>query len=231
MSGGTTSLESAIRTCKVNTGNANKLESDRFLGESYKKTCPNFQGTDLIGRSIASDTWNTKSRGCNTAEDRIWVENAVERPHYYEYVTLSNRGPDGREIPITDEMIEGFGFGQQEAAFIREGTGYGRPTGAPTMPKVSPSSPVALKHEDIPSDLRFNSMQAVPFNNMPLYAFNVIPPDYYNSETTPYPQMYGQAAEEQRIKQALWVRSKIMDQNPIIPAPTQRPYRMMYNYV
>ncbi len=57
----------------------------------------------------------TKSAGCNTPEDRIYIETTVSRPHYYEYINLSPRGM------LTDETIEGFGFGQQESAYIREG--------------------------------------------------------------------------------------------------------------
>ncbi len=59
----------------------------------------------------------TKSAGCNTPEDRIYIENTVSRPHYYEYINLSPRGM------LNDETIEGFGFGQQESAYIREGFG------------------------------------------------------------------------------------------------------------
>ncbi len=64
MSGGYTSLESSIRTCKVNTGNADRIESDRFLGFPDKKMCPPFLGTDLTGRARRAKIllW-TKSAG------------------------------------------------------------------------------------------------------------------------------------------------------------------------
>ncbi len=42
MSGGYTSLESSIRTCKVNTGNADRIESDRFLGFPDKRCARHF---------------------------------------------------------------------------------------------------------------------------------------------------------------------------------------------
>ncbi len=71
MSGGYTSLESSIRTCKVNTGNADRIESDRFLGFPDKKMCPPFLGTDLTGELVCPDSFMTKSAGCNTPEDRI----------------------------------------------------------------------------------------------------------------------------------------------------------------
>jgi hypothetical protein len=347
MSGGTTSLEAALRTCKVNVGNANKLESDRFLGESFKKTCPNFQGTDLIGRGIAPDTWMTKSRGCNTPLDRIFVENAVSRPQYYEYINLSQYTPTGEMIPITDEYIEGyrqapvegFGFGQQESAYIREGAGYGKPVKdlkyGPDRPygrfygrnlhhnpqkemfeeendesrkfmedkkqfmeekkhlleekrklmeekrhllesrhkimnqnqngnkmmngmdqnqngnkmmdqnqngmdqKMVAPIQEGFKHKpseliqnpnDLPSDLKFNPLTRV-YKDMPINQFQVVPPDYYNVEANVYPELYGQAAEVNRLKQVLYARSKIMDQNPLIPQPTYRPYRTMNTYL
>ncbi len=66
---------------------------------------------------IYADSFMTKSAGCNTPEDRIYIENTVSRPHYYEYINLSPRGM------LNDETIEGFGFGQQESAYIREGFG------------------------------------------------------------------------------------------------------------
>ncbi len=42
MSGGYTSLESSIRTCKVNTGNADRIESDRFLDFQIKRCARHF---------------------------------------------------------------------------------------------------------------------------------------------------------------------------------------------
>lgn len=233
MSGGLTSLESAIRTCKVNTGNADKIESDRFLGFPDKKTCPPFLGTDLIGRSICPDSFMTKSAGCNTPEDRIYVENTVSRPHYYEYINLSPRGL------LDDATIEGFGYGQQEAAYIREGydtlnnqscsnggcgypgSGFGLREGFRGYPPN-----VGVFDDDLPGDLRFNATQPGPFNNMPLWAFSVVPREY----GMPYSQLYGQNAEDQRLKQALWARSKIMGQDPIIPGPSKFGYRLMGDY-
>ncbi len=87
------------------------------MGFPDKKMCPPFLGTDLTGRAICPDSFMTKSAGCNTPEDRIYIENTVSRPHYYEYINLSPRGM------LNDETIEGFGFGQQESAYIREGFG------------------------------------------------------------------------------------------------------------
>ncbi len=42
--------------------------------------CPPFLGTDLTGRAICPDSFMTKSAGCNTPEDRIYIE-ILSRDH------------------------------------------------------------------------------------------------------------------------------------------------------
>lgn len=90
----TTSLESAIKTMKVNVGSAPRLESDRYIGSGENKVCFTWHGNDLVGRLVPPDSYMTKSPGCNSAEDRIVVENQVVRPRYYEYIALSSEGLD-----------------------------------------------------------------------------------------------------------------------------------------
>jgi hypothetical protein len=87
------SLEASIRTCKVDTGWANKIESDRFLNPNLM-VCPVWNGFDSAGRSVAPDSFTTKRAGCNSAEDRVVVENA-QRPQYMEYITLDAMGFQG----------------------------------------------------------------------------------------------------------------------------------------
>jgi len=91
MSAGSISLESSIRTCKVNPEEANRIESDRFLNVN-NMVCPMWQGVDLTGRTVCRDSFYTKRAGCNSAEDRVVVENNVSRPQYYEYITLNSQG-------------------------------------------------------------------------------------------------------------------------------------------
>ena len=88
----TTSLESAIKTLKVNTGSAPRLESERYIGSGEYKTCFTWDGRDLIGRRINPDSYYTKSPGCHSATDRILVENQISRPRYYTYIALSPYG-------------------------------------------------------------------------------------------------------------------------------------------
>ena len=92
MSGGSISLQSALRTCKVDTGWANKIESDRFLNPE-QMVCPIWNGMDTAGRRVCPDSFFTKNPGCNSAEDRVVVENNL-RPQYMEYINLSANGID-----------------------------------------------------------------------------------------------------------------------------------------
>lgn len=88
------SLDSAIRTCKVNVGWATREESDRFLNPN-NMMCPLWNGIDSTGRQVCPDSFVTKSRGCNSATDRVVVENNVSRPQYMEYITLNAAGVNG----------------------------------------------------------------------------------------------------------------------------------------
>jgi len=87
------SLEASLRTCKVETGWANKVQSDRFLNPN-NMLCPLWNGVDNAGRDICPQSFVTKSAGCNSASDRVVVENHL-RPNYTEYVTLSAGGIAG----------------------------------------------------------------------------------------------------------------------------------------
>lgn len=87
------SLLGSIRTCKVDSGWANKLESDRFLNPSLM-VCPPWNGFDTAGRPSCWDSFRTKTAGCNSSADRILVENGL-RPQYMEYVTLNASGIRG----------------------------------------------------------------------------------------------------------------------------------------
>jgi hypothetical protein len=88
------SLEASIRTCKVDTGWANRIQSDRFENPNLM-VCPVWNGMDLAGREVCPDSFYTKRAGCNSAEDRVLVENAVGRPQYMEYIALNANGIKG----------------------------------------------------------------------------------------------------------------------------------------
>lgn len=84
------SLLGSINVCKVNTGYGNKLQSDRFENPN-NMLCPLWSGQDNYGRPVNPDSYNTKNAGCNSAADRVSVENFL-RPDYMEYVALDAKG-------------------------------------------------------------------------------------------------------------------------------------------
>jgi hypothetical protein len=93
MSGGAISLEKSVRTCSVNVGEANRIQSDRFLNPNAM-ICLTWNGIDSTGREVSPDSFYTKSAGCDSAEDRVMVENS-QRPKYMSYVTLGAQGIQG----------------------------------------------------------------------------------------------------------------------------------------
>lgn len=84
------SLLGSINVCKVNTGWADKIQSDRFENPS-NLLCPLWNGQDSFGRFVSVDSFVTKNAGCNSAADRVSVENFL-RPQYMEYVALDAAG-------------------------------------------------------------------------------------------------------------------------------------------
>jgi hypothetical protein len=118
MSAGSISLNSAIRTYKVDTSYANKIQSDRFLNHQ-NMVCPVWNGTDTAGRSVSSNSFKTKHAGCNGAQDRIAVENS-QRPQYAEYVGLSANG-----IHRDMSGVNGTGnFGGQQNSVVKQSNSY-----------------------------------------------------------------------------------------------------------
>lgn len=88
------SLNSALRTCKVNTGEANRIESDRFLNPN-QMVCIPWSGMNSKGQTVCADSFYTKRAGCNSALDRVTVENQVSRPWYSDYISLNMSGLQG----------------------------------------------------------------------------------------------------------------------------------------
>ena len=127
------SLEAAIRTCKVDTAYANKVQSDRFLNPDLMM-CPIWNGVDTTGRQVCPDSFYTKNAGCNSAEDRVMVENDVFRPQYMEYINLSANGIDGNIYGNTMPWNE-VGQTNAELNAINNVTGnFGLQFGANTYP-------------------------------------------------------------------------------------------------
>lgn len=93
--GATISLDSTLRRCKVDSSWANTLKSVHSIGSGSEKLCPVWSGFDTVGRPICPDSFNTKSAGCNSALDRLHVENEISRPQYIPHPNLSMTGVTG----------------------------------------------------------------------------------------------------------------------------------------
>lgn len=99
------SLEASLRTCKVDTGWANKVESDRFLNPN-QMVCPMWLGRDSAGRQVCPDSFVSKTAGCNNPEERVVVENNVSRPQYMEYITLNANGIRGNIYNVREQSLD-----------------------------------------------------------------------------------------------------------------------------
>jgi len=86
-------LDKAVRTCNVNTGEAERIRSDRFLS-SDNMVCLVWNGLNNKGQIVHPDSEYTKSAGCNSALDRVLVE-GQHRPQYFNYITLGAGGIQG----------------------------------------------------------------------------------------------------------------------------------------
>lgn len=97
------SLTANILTSKVNIGNAARLRTYRIQDPSAQM-CPVWNGMDLTGRQSGEYGFYTKVEGCNSAQDRIAVENTL-RPQYVNFIpTLNAEGISGY---IYDKVLPG----------------------------------------------------------------------------------------------------------------------------
>lgn len=87
------SLQKSVRTCRIDSGYANKLQSERFLN-SCQVICPVWNGLDQYGRMVCPDSMMIETAGCRSALDRVDVEN-YQRPQYFELVNLDGFGVQG----------------------------------------------------------------------------------------------------------------------------------------
>ena len=123
-------LTGSVQTCSVNTGYANKLWSDTL--------CPLWNGIDMYGRVVSYDSYYTKAPGCESALDRVAVEN-YQRPQYIDFVPLDAAGylnPAALGAPIstrenyqkTTELMREQGVQRDYAVGGSVGIQYGKVT-------------------------------------------------------------------------------------------------------
>jgi hypothetical protein len=78
---------------RVETGWAQRYKSDRIFN-SDTMVCPIRKNNDLMGRSADPYSLITTTEGCNSALDRVSVEDS-QRSNFFSSVTLSNIGIQG----------------------------------------------------------------------------------------------------------------------------------------
>jgi hypothetical protein len=132
------SLTANILTSKVITGNADRLQTYR-IQDSDAMMCPVWNGQDLTGRQAGEYSFYTKRAGCNSAMDRIVVENFL-RPSYTNFVTQNAAGIGGYiyETPSKNNVQyaeANASESQRVAAGKSTGHyGYGNPADGPYLP-------------------------------------------------------------------------------------------------
>lgn len=101
-----TYLENSIRTCKTDVSNAERMLSDRFLNPK-NTVCAVWNQLDSFGRVACPDSFYTKRAGCNSAEDRVGVEN-IQRPQYMQYISDSLGTNYNNNSRVPEGTKEGF---------------------------------------------------------------------------------------------------------------------------
>ena len=100
-----TNLTGNIPYGKLDVGVAEQIQGYRTF-DTDAMMCPLWTGTDLAGRPACQDSFYTKRAGCNSALDRIKVEDAL-RPRYAEFL-LDARG------------IVGAGADYDDSSYVRD---------------------------------------------------------------------------------------------------------------
>lgn len=121
-------LESALRTCKTNSANAERVLSDRFLNPA-NMVCAVWNGLDAAGRVSCADGFKTKTAGCNSAQDRVGVEN-VQRPQYMQYISDNLGTSYNKNYKVPEgikqegfEMVDDKGFSRVQWSDLTGSTG------------------------------------------------------------------------------------------------------------
>ena len=130
--------------------------------------CPIWNGVDTSGRTVCPDSFWTKNAGCNSAEDRVVVENN-QRPQYMEYINLSANGIDGAMYGNTMPWTE-VGKTTQSLNDLNNITGnFGSQFGANVYPACGyyPYQQALNQVNQVQAPVQSNQMQAMMPPNMP----------------------------------------------------------------
>ena len=116
----TPSLSAQIVSGQIDTAIAAQLFTNR-IQDTDAMMCPLWTGTDLAGRPVCRDSFYTKRAGCNSALDRIEVEDAL-RPRYAEFL-LDARGIVGVGADYGSNAQRGVVKGPTEESVARRRRG------------------------------------------------------------------------------------------------------------
>jgi hypothetical protein len=78
----------------VDASQAANIQSDRFLNAS-NMVCPVWNKLNTKGQYVCENSFVTKTAGCNSALDRVQIENSVTRPEYSAFLNLNVGGIEG----------------------------------------------------------------------------------------------------------------------------------------
>lgn len=159
------SLVGSIQTCKVDTGQADKIQSARFQDPNLMM-CPVWNGFNTKGQRVCPDSFYTKREGCNTPMDRVAVENAL-RPQYAEYINLDAQG--FRSDSMYADNMHWVNVGHQNASVknIQENNpNFGLQFGHNTLQRCAPQQSQAMAQMGYNKRNAQNLHQGMLSNNM-----------------------------------------------------------------
>ena len=176
------SLRANINTNKVGNGIGSNLFTYR-VQDPNAMMCPRWTGQDLAGREVCEYSFYTKRAGCNSAEDRIVVENFL-RPKYTSYVGTHAAGIGGSiyDAPTTDFQKSDYmgSLAQSDAAgkstghfgYVDPGNGSYRTgnirhdlSGVLGHPELRPIAPSADAFARLNTQKRADQAGAIGFRN------------------------------------------------------------------
>ena len=165
---GIVNLESALRTCKVDTAYQQRTQSDRFLNPK-NMVCPVWNGLDAAGRVACADSFYTKREGCHSALDRVGVEN-IQRPQYMQYISdyvSGNNYNYNSQVPAvagSSVGVEGFTW---PTGYVDKPKDAHQAPQAPQAPKApqAPQAPPAPPQQQKPAASRIRTKDGFEFRS------------------------------------------------------------------
>lgn len=136
-------LTSSILGPKFIVGDESRIQTNRIQNPDAMM-CPVWGGTDLSGRQVCDDSFNTKREGCSSSLDRIKIENFL-RPAYTNFVTISATGITGQDANYGSNLsISESGYADADRKRVSANNGrFGLVSGAESIIPSSQKMEVA----------------------------------------------------------------------------------------